>query len=212
VRQVDSSTLENVDRIAGSTSRGSQLTEFQDELLQQVLDVGPILSGLGLHDGWLAVGLENAHTAAGTMFDFADPYLLLEQPQLAGPAARDHYRVWVVAMQLERDVPAAGNSIDDAAAGYQIPAISPIQGMANYGVVRATTFGGVLQTGNRQIGLHTTTGEYAFQHNVPMMIPPGGVLLLSSTATWAAGTEIAQAQALLWAGLRGMKPPVRVGQ
>ena len=79
MQEVDSTVLSRVAKLLRLSTSGSQLTEFQDEILQQVLDVGrTIRVGAGLpqfqDDNYAVSSVTNVHTAANTVTTQWDPY------------------------------------------------------------------------------------------------------------------------------------------
>ncbi len=77
--EVDSQALQKVSKVLQLSRGGSQLTEFQDELLQQVLDIAPIARrGLTLAstEGIHGANIINVHPGADTQSTTVDPWNL----------------------------------------------------------------------------------------------------------------------------------------
>lgn len=188
------------------------MTEFQDEFLQQVIDVGPFLAGIGLFRGWAICTVEITHTATGTEFETVHPYDFLATQGFPG-FNRTKQHVWVMACQL-RSFTTGDSTTDEAMGGYTIPSLSPTFSRRTLGVARCVEFGGQLEAGTSLLGLHSTGSDYVFQQNVPMMLPdlPESLLRHASSVTFDVSNVITAADFLLWVGKRGQVPPVRVGQ
>ena len=76
MQEVDSAALERVAKILRLSTGGSQLTEFQDELLQQVIDIMP-MARRALTPGRLGIftaTILNTHVGSDTITVDVDPY------------------------------------------------------------------------------------------------------------------------------------------
>lgn len=184
----------------GNPATATEAVDFDDENLQQAVDISRILPGLGLEDGWVSIFLGTTHVASGSDDVSTDPYSVVEF--LGGSTERD--RIWACGVWATASI-AAGNSVDRIAIGVTyptLPGIFPTSGPKLL-LAHATAFDTVefAPSGGRVLPTDLQTFER------PVLLPPGSLLGGSSTATVPAGSIIADFGVLMWAGPRGLRPP-----
>jgi len=102
VQEVDSQALQLVAKVLQLSTGGSELTEFQDELLQQALDVSAIVRrGLTVagSEGIFTASILNTHVGSDTITNDVNPYTMVGAtfvgnawPNPVGP----EFDVWVL--------------------------------------------------------------------------------------------------------------------
>jgi len=191
------------------SGRTSGLTDFDDELLQQGVDVSRMLPGSGLADGYMRVRQEAVHVATGSLFVTTDPYAIIE----AQGISRTQTRCWVLGCHHERLVPAGGDSVTLVAAGVRLPQVGGIVGTHDVPVLGCNAFSFALVAGGRQYGvisMAATTFDrslYVAGVNVPLRVDPGGLLLYNSAGVVAVGPTDSNVVWRLWFGPIGLNPP-----
>lgn len=103
MQEVDSQVLQDVTSTLQLSTRGAQITEFDDAVLQQVLDVMPIVRRGGTRvgtDGVYGLTVTQAHAGAGSLTTDIDPYALTPGTNVVGtwPSAAeiDNYDIWLL--------------------------------------------------------------------------------------------------------------------
>lgn len=104
MQEVDSAALHAVSKSLGLSTPGGQRTDFDDENLQQVLDVGPLIRrgrALGARGGAFSAYVVNTHPAADTQTTNLDVYKLATPTQGAGwpSPVPEGYDAWLVGSQ-----------------------------------------------------------------------------------------------------------------
>lgn len=210
MKLVDSIALLYVNPILGLPSTGQ--TEYDDENLQQVLDIRPWIPGLGTQDGYFSMRLSNVHAATGALDTGLDPYTFVTGQ---GGALLTH-RVWLISLGIWAQG-VAGNAINR----IEISAVLPVVGGvfpnadARFPLLASATFATTAVTGTSTFFSAeeiTATYEQLIRppvEKLPWPMFPGSPepLVMRSVASVAAGTIEARAEALFWAGRRGMRPP-----
>lgn len=78
MQEVDSAALTRVSKVLQLSTTGAELTEFQDELLQQVLDVAPMVRRgltLDISGGIYTATILNTHVGSDTITTDVNPYV-----------------------------------------------------------------------------------------------------------------------------------------
>jgi hypothetical protein len=200
VKLVDSAALEWVAKVLALSGRTSGETDFDDEHLQQVIDVSRMITGAGLNDGWISVRNVHTHVADGNLFTEFDPYTLVAE------AHRRELRVWVMNADLFRQIAPVDGSISGQMIGLRVRGLE-------LAVANVTSWSGSpLGSGGTfapQLGSTGFSSPVPFR-NLPMLLHPGGDVLLersSATGIMVAGPATAAFHWLLWIGPRGLNPP-----
>jgi len=107
VKKVDSQSLGIVNRALGLTGMGSPETEFLDGIVEQTLDVGPLIRrGRALADtsGIFTPTLRNIHTDSESLFTSVDPYAVGATAAIAPYPARvpESFDVWLLGASVRR--------------------------------------------------------------------------------------------------------------
>lgn len=192
MKRVNSDALQEVDRALGITGQAGALeTEFQDGIVDQVLDVGPLIRRgrtLGISEGIFEGTLRNVHPGAGSLTSVTNIYLVPVAPAFPPwptPVPRG-FDVWLL-NAVVRQVSGAGTFQGALFANYD----AGVQafGVSNTGATVVSSAHHVLVNWD---GLVTDTFVYGVLNGaVPKVTPfrlvrgtvPGTSLTFSSTAS-----------------------------
>lgn len=214
MQNVDSEALEFVTKVLRLSGASSGETDFDDAHLQQVLDVGGMIPGLGQESGWFGATQDHQHNATGTLRNTLDLYARVANPAGGLDFVNDRAKtdIWIYGgWPSSEDV--AGNSIDLIVAGLVIPAVASSPFPTNdYEFIfsRTTAF----TTTPLTLGgfLSAVSGWFSGLQGSPLPLPlfvphrADGIRMMS-TSTVGAGTIRARMSYLCWAGRRGHRPP-----
>jgi hypothetical protein len=205
MRDVDSRALESVAKALLLSGATSGLTEFDDEHLQQVLDVSRMLPGNGLADGFTSLLERNTHVANGVIHSTFDPYDLVRARRLDVA----QYSVWVMNHELLREHTPVDGVITDQGSGLRVRGIQLQVARASSWSGEPLETGGTFTPQSGAAAANSLQGQVNFR-NLPMLMHPGGDVLLQ----WSECAQIADAGParadfhwLLWIGPRGLNPP-----
>jgi len=196
-REIDSAALTELNRVLGIAGPGSATTELDDGILNQVIDVAPIVrrSFTVGNTGWFFFVMENVHSGADAELSSADPYGLVGG---AVPGAIPPYTVpvplnldvWLLSVMCKRS---SGAGALSGAMGLLLPlAVQQGWGIDDTGapVVEQVTlpfaFWDSIEAGTTAAGAiaKTPAGEVIVKPN--MRIPRGCQIRFASEAGAAA--------------------------
>lgn len=200
MREVSSQVLGEVATTLQLAGRGTQITQFEDGILQQVLDIGPLVrrgGALAGTDGMFGFQFATTHGGAGTQSFAFDPYTQTPGTSITNP--------WPVesAMQLYDAWAVGPFNITATATGVTTHARLDL-------VYAAARSKGVIGASGRQmIGFWSADGPSGFLAGANgdvlfkgvYRIPRGASLTLTTIATAAVGYSCKGAIALMPAGL-----------
>ncbi len=165
MQEIDSSVLSRVSKVLQLSTPGSEITEFQDEVLQQTLDVGPIARRgltLTLTEGIYGASILNTHTGVqATITTIVDPWNLAGAETAPFPAAiPESMDLWL--LMASAFTGTGGGSFDSADLTLIVPA-------------RNRAFGAAGSVGMRIMGLNSEIalvgGNFLSQNTTPEGIP-----------------------------------------
>lgn len=202
MRQVDTDALGGVAGALGIANPATvtQPVDFDDGVLQQVLDVSRMLPSGQPNDGIVSVSLVNTHVANGNLFQTFDPYTEIVE---ARSLQAQNFRCWFMRAELLDEVNPADGNIKQSAIGLRIRGIDMQE-------IRATSFADMpLNNGGTQAPATATTPPDRREADPQIMLPGGDLVLMSSEAEniAAAGPCSARFSFLIWVGPKGLNPP-----
>lgn len=199
MRLVDSRQLENVRLALGITS--TSVPEFDEDTLQQVLDVSRMLPGLGLGWGYVTARLNMAHAVTGNIYNTLDPYAIVE---FLGGGRSTHW-IWATAVSLQAEI-VSGNAITREFAAVEYP-VTPGTFPNGEAFLLAQT--GAFMALGREVtaGAFAYGAGYAPAIPMPFFMPPGSIVQVGSSSTVAAGTIDGRVEFQFWTGPLGLTPP-----
>jgi len=106
-KKVDSQALGILNKALGLTGAGSPVTELADGVVDQTLDVGPIVRRsrtLGVSEGIFTALLLNEHAGAGTLSNEINPYEAgaLARAPFPSPVPQN-FDLWLLSATLQRE-------------------------------------------------------------------------------------------------------------
>ena len=194
-KKIDSDALEIVNKSLGLTGAGSPVTELQDGVVDQILDVGPAARrgrSIAPSDGIFTGLIQNGHLAGDertTQLDVYEVGTVVSIPPY--PAIVPvQFDIWLLYATVRRST---GAATVDAALFYQMPSANQGWGVDNAGaqVVEsapmALAFWDTLQVLNTTFGLMGTLGPMAkIGIRLPRGNPVNGSLRFVSSTSAAA--------------------------
>jgi len=181
MKLIDSDALGDLTKALGLTGAGSRVTELSDGVVDQALDVVPVIRRgrtIGQSQGLFTGNLQNAHTDAETITNNIDPYapgatfVVPPFPAIV-PAQFD---VWLINCTLRRQ---SGSGTLNAGLFYQPPAQNQAWGKTDGGAAQTQQDMQALAYFNTVFALNTVFGYFASTSG-PLM--PLGMRLPRGTA------------------------------
>ena len=181
MKKIDSDALGELTKALGLTGAGSPLTELADGVVDQALDVVPIIRRgrtIGQSQGLFTGSLQNFHTDAETVTNNIDPYApgtTFAVPPFPAvvPAQFD---VWLLNCTVRRQ---SGTGTLSAALFFQAPAQNQAWGRDDGGGTNVQQDMQALAFWDSVITLNTTFGVFAAAHG-PLV--PIGIRLPRGTS------------------------------
>jgi hypothetical protein len=224
MQEVDSQSLEQVTKALRLSGSPPGSTEFQADLLQQVLNVERMLVGTGVRDGWFWDRVATLTFAAGTLDQFdtyaiSDPTLGTDVYDTVG-ANRLTDMVWLMGLaplwNNDGDQDADLNTLFITA---RYPNLNPWAGAvgvyeelvfagATPGSDLPTVSGGLIPV-SRGIGAGGTPLLITLQRPLPFQLGVGPELRFAGRAANVAALvePTANIDALFWVGPKALRPP-----
>lgn len=191
MKEVDSDALSIVDLALGLSGPGTTITELTDGVVDQSLDVVPIVRRgrtQARTDGIYTAVLQNAHSGAGTLSSQINPYNVgfgAELPPYAVPTPRQ-FDIWLLNASLRR---LSGASSITGGLFVRYSAASQGWGISdtNVPVALLSQMPAIIWTTLTATGIEVIGGSGSQDMNlrVPLRLPrdPDLTLLFESTAT-----------------------------
>lgn len=112
MRKIDSAVLQSIARSLRLFGSGSPETEYDDGVLQQVLDVGPLIrrgGALGPTEGLWTAGIVNTHAAADSQSTSVNPYAIVAPASGFPSPIPEGSDVWIWGFSANLNVGVAGS-------------------------------------------------------------------------------------------------------
>jgi len=188
-REIDSTALLLANRMLGVAGPGSAATELEDGILNQVLDVAPIVRRsrtLGGSGGWYYALMENVHLAANAQSSTLDLYAAVGPINGYENPLPDRFDCWLMQASCRR-IAGAGDLTDG------VFSLNPAESQQGCGVDQAgaafagssnmalAVFDGIFTGG---IAINTLTNEANYK--IGIRVPRGASIIWGTTAGAAA--------------------------
>jgi len=137
MKKIDSDALGDLTKALGLTGRGAPVTELTDGIVDQALEVGPIIRRgrtLAGSQGIFTAILQNEHTDAETISNSIDPYKVpaaIAIPPYPPSPMPAQFDVWLLRAAVRR---VSGSSTLRAVLQYQYPPSNQGWGVTDSGV------------------------------------------------------------------------------
>ena len=205
MKKIDSDALNVLTKALGLTGRGAPVTELTDGLVEQTLDVVPVIRRgrtLAGSQGIFTAVFNNEHTDAETIANSIDPYKVPAAVAIApypAPAMPQQFDVWLLAAHMIR---VSGSSTIRAMLQYQYPPTAQGWGVTDSGVAVVANPPVTLAYWDSAITIGTTTfgalalAEQALAQIHPIRLPRAvdGPIIFTSVSTL---TTVMQCQVVL---------------
>jgi hypothetical protein len=207
VQRITGPTLDRVKRILDAEGPASGITEFPDAILEQHVDVGRMVAGFGLEDGW--VWYRDVVTMASTGNAFSSTnvgqILGLIVPE---PSPRRDVALWLMQCSLAYDPDGvATNDLEMAEVALDMGIFGSVPASGSLFTIARS---GALAGDDRQI----TSGGVILGRNpdvhppLPILMSQGASILHhAALSVFTLGVAESQASLLFWCGPRGLNPP-----
>lgn len=186
--QVKGQLLQTVARALRLPLAGGAETYFDDDNLQQVLDIGPLIrrgGSLGVTGGMWNAGIVNTHGAANTQSNSVDPYAVSSPTGSYPSPVPTGYDIWLIGGQVFTST--AGANMGSGWLGLDFPAGSVAFGIAS-GQLIVAAFDGTTSLGGVAFGTLALPIGPDGASTAAVRIPRGVSLRFDSTSTGAATT------------------------
>lgn len=210
MREIDTDALAQV---AGTLGVGNPVTAveqvvYDDSNLQQVYDVGPVLPGYGTERGWFGILTTLGFAVTGNQRVEVDPYARLTSTTGGLGPLKSALEADIWLYRVSGWGSTGAETLDRVLGGMetQNKLNSPFPSTRHYQLFYSGQ--GFLSS------LALVTGEDSVPVNgsqvqaSPVYIPHGSVLAMLAAMTIAATETTIRLHWLLWAGPRGMRPPL----
>lgn len=217
MKLVDSQALERVAKALRLSGATSGETDFDDEHLQQTLDVSRLLVGEGVEDGWVwltaSIPLEEIAWTSG--FITVQQVLNVLEPD---PGIEQNLRVWLMQAAITFEPFSGTADLSRAASSVRFPSFPSNPSGIFRGIVAWSGFTNgddfqIAMNGATPVvpGLHSTVNVPPWLR-LPIPLPRGAQIDLAALMTALGGggamnPSFTRHHFLFWVGPRGLNPP-----